>query len=243
MHRFFIESESLSGQQIEIIGEDAQHIGRVLRLRPGESILVCDGRGREAKANITSLEKQRVYAALEESFHPAQGEPSAEITLYQCLPKQGKMEWIVQKCVELGVSKIVPVASSRCVVRWEEKDVSKRTARYQRVAYEAAKQCQRGKIPTVESLIPLTEIVPSRHELMLLAYEQETAPLKKVLRQQADGLKNIGLIIGPEGGLEVNEVECLRQQGAISISLGNRILRTETAGMAALCMILYELDG
>lgn len=239
MHRFYVED--IARDKAVITGEDARHISRVLRLRLGDVVLACDGAGREWDGKITALSDQRVSLSLS-GQRPAKGEPRVSVTLYQCLPKQGKMELIVQKCVELGVTTIVPTTSARCVTRLEGKDVDKRVARYQRVAYEAAKQCGRGVVPRVTPPVPLSATDPAAHGLMLLAYELAETPLKGVLSAHKD-VFDVGLIIGPEGGLEEREAHALTAAGAVPVSLGGRILRTETAGMAALAMILYELEG
>jgi 16S rRNA (uracil1498-N3)-methyltransferase len=171
-------------------------------------------------------------------------EPAHRVTLYQSLPKTGKMETIIQKCTELGVAAIAPVVSERCVVR-PEKDWENKRQRYQRVAYEAAKQSKRGVIPEVLPLKPLAACDFSQYDLVLFAYEEEREyMLKQALRtEQARTAKNIAVIIGPEGGFEESESAQLCENGAVRVSLGTRILRTETAGMAMLAMVLYELEG
>ena len=242
MHRFFIRSENIIDGHVPLGAEDAAHACRVLRLKPGEAVLAMDGEGMEYSAVIESLSPKEGILILGEG-RPVESEPACRVTLYQCLPKSGKMELIVQKCVELGISRIVPVESCRCVVKLDQKDAKKKIERYQRVAYEAAKQSGRGVIPVVEMPIRISEIPTKRHELMLVPYEEERAQsLKNTLRAHLEA-KDIGMIIGPEGGLEQAEVEHFVQEGGISVTLGRRILRTETAGMAALAMLLYELEG
>lgn len=242
MHRFFIRPEEIMDSRVPLSAEDAAHACRVLRLRCGEEVLAMDGEGMEYPAVIESIAQKEAVLRLGEGRRVA-SEPECRVTLYQCLPKTGKMEVIVQKCVELGISKIVPVTSARCVVKLDQKDAKKKVERYQRVAYEAAKQSGRGIIPEIAMPIRLCDIPAGEHALMLVPYEEERAKsLKSALREHSD-VKDIGMLIGPEGGLEQAEVDSLVRQGGVSVTLGNRILRTETAGMAALAMLLYELEG
>ena len=241
MHRFFVAPQAINGDQAIITGEDVQHISRVLRLGPGSEVTLCDGAKQEYAARIVSVEpNQVVFNVISASL--SQREPRCAVTLYQGMPKAGKLETIIQKCVELGVSRIVPVDAGRSVAKPEEKDFLKKLPRYQRVAYEAAKQSRRGVIPEVMGLTRLQNVDFSQYDLILLAYEDENkTTLKETLRKHG-GASNIALIVGPEGGFASEEVEMLSGVGAISVSLGPRILRTETAGMAMLAMTLYELE-
>ncbi len=241
MHRFFIEPHAVSGSEAVIIGEDVQHIAKVLRLRVGDEVTLCDGAKTEYTAAIDSVEKERVTLRILETA-ASKTEPQAEVTLYQGLPKAGKLETIIQKCVELGITKVIPFDADRSVVKLSEKDFAKKQSRYQRVAYEAAKQSRRGVIPEVGGLVKLAKEDFSGYDLILLAYEEERGTtLKQALREKADA-KRIALIVGPEGGFSPDEADMLIQKGAVSVSLGPRILRTETAGMAMLAMTLYELE-
>ncbi|MEL7608620.1 MAG: RsmE family RNA methyltransferase [Bacillota bacterium] len=241
MSRFFIEDIGAPGATVAVEGDDAVHIRNVLRLKAGDRVTLCDGGGREGEAVIRSFGPNKAILELIGVRENA-AEPKHSVTLYQCLPKAGKMELVIQKCVELGIAAIAPVQSARCVVKLEQKDVAKKIERYRRIALEAAKQSQRGAIPKVNEPVPIGKIDPGMHDLMIVAYEEETFPLKEVLRANKDAL-DIGLLIGPEGGLERSEVDRLVSLGAKTASLGKRILRTETAGMATLAMILYELEG
>ena len=207
MGRFFVEDIGVPGAAVAVEGDDAAHIRNVLRLKVGDRVTLCDGGGREGEAVIRSFGPQKINLELI-SLQQNAAEPEHAVTLYQCLPKAGKMELVIQKCVELGVSAITPVQSARCVVQLEKKDVAKKIERYRRIAREAAKQSQRGAIPVVNEPMPIGEIDPAAHDLMIVAYEEETFPLKEVLRAKKDVL-NIGLLIGPEGGLERSEVEGL----------------------------------
>ena len=241
MHRFFIEPHAVCGNEAVLIGEDVQHIAKVLRLRAGDEVTLCDGAKTEYTARIDSVEKERITLQILETA-ASKTESAVEITLYQGLPKAGKLETIIQKCVELGIGKVIPFDAERSVVKLSEKDFAKKQPRYQRVAYEAAKQSRRGIIPEVGGLVKLAKEDYSGYDLILLAYEEERGTtLKQALRAKADA-KRIALIVGPEGGFAPEEADMLIQRGAVSVSLGPRILRTETAGMAMLAMTVYELE-
>ncbi|MBQ2662014.1 MAG: 16S rRNA (uracil(1498)-N(3))-methyltransferase [Clostridia bacterium] len=242
MSRFFVNLENISENTARIYGEDARHITKVLRMTTGEKVVLCDGLGMDYEATITGADKESVSFSIENKT-PTLSESPIRVTLFQGLPKSGKMELIIQKCVELGVHEIVPVKAHRSVVKLNSKDEANKLARYNRIAYEAAKQSQRGIIPRV---LPFTAFKThdfSRFDAVIVAYEEET---ERTLKQALSGLgsaKNIALIIGPEGGLEKDEVNHMVNCGGISVTLGKRILRTETAGMATLAMIMYGLDG
>ncbi|MBE5785789.1 MAG: 16S rRNA (uracil(1498)-N(3))-methyltransferase [Clostridiales bacterium] len=241
MHRFFIEPHAVEGTKATITGEDVQHIAKVLRLRSGDEVTLCDGAKTEYTAVIEAVEKETVTLHIVGQSVSAT-EPQAEITLYQGLPKAGKLETIVQKCVELGIANVIPFDAERSVVKLSEKDFAKKQPRYQRVAYEAAKQSRRGIIPEVGGLVKLAKEDLSGYDLVLLAYEEERGiTLKQALRNKQNA-KRIALIVGPEGGFAPEEADMLTKNGALSVSLGPRILRTETAGMAMLAMTLYELE-
>ena len=238
MRRFFCES--ITNATAVLTGDDAHHISRVLRMKTGDALSLCDGAGHEFDAVITTISQDAVVCALGERRESAAESP-VHVTLFQCLPKTGTMELIVQKCTELGVFSVVPVQSARCVVV-PGKDYDKKRERYNRVALEAAKQSRRAMIPQVLPLTELKKIDVQAFDLFLVAYEDEnTVSLKQALRA-ANSPGTIALLIGPEGGLEEDEVRQLVQAGAVSVSLGKRILRTETAGMAMLAQTLYEVE-
>ena len=238
MRRFFCENITTSSASIT--GDDAHHISRVLRMKAGDALSLCDGAGYEYDAVITAISQDRVECSLGER-HNSDVESPVQITLFQCLPKTGKMELIVQKCTELGVFSIVPVLSARCVVV-PNKDYEKKRERYNRVALEAAKQSRRAMIQQVLPLVELKKIDVKAFDLFLVAYEDECAVSLKQALRAANAPKTVALLIGPEGGLEEGEVGRLVQAGAHSVSLGRRILRTETAGMAMLAQTLYEVE-
>lgn len=238
MHRFF--TDDIQNNMACIYGEDVKHISRVLRLQIGESVEICDGKGSVAIGSIQSIGSTSVSVCVSD-FMPCSSEPNCKITLYQGLPKSGKMETIIQKCVELGIHALVPLFSKRCVVQPRE-SFQNRIERWQRVSFEAAKQSKRGKIPSVDPLVKITDIPVSDYDLVLVAYElEQNKTLKEVLH--SGSFRSIALVIGPEGGFEDSEVFALTEKGACSVTLGARILRTETAGMAMLAQVLYEVEG
>ncbi len=238
MRRFFCDN--ITGTTATITGDDAHHITRVLRMKAGDALSLCDGAGYEYDAVISSVASDAVICQLGEQRKSGVESP-IQVTLFQCLPKTGKMETIVQKCTELGVFSVVPVVSARCVVV-PNKDFEKKRERYNRVALEAAKQSRRGMVPEVKPLVELKKIDPHAFDLFLVAYEDENARSLKQALRAAGEIKTIALLIGPEGGLEESEVERLAAAGAVSVSLGKHILRTETAGMAMLAQTLYEVE-
>ena len=246
MHRFFVSPAQVGEQFITVTGEDVKHISKVLRLREGDEIVLCDGDCTEYRAEITSLEKNEVTARILEKS-ASLTEPSVQLTIFQGLPKAGKLETVIQKGTEIGVSRFVPFDCSRAVVKpWSAQD--DKCVRYQRVALEAAKQSRRGRVPVVAAPVKFAALCEQAgaQELALVAWEDEHAlSLKQALRQaKAEGKKlaRIAVVIGPEGGISSEEAKALKAAGALPVSLGRRILRTETAGMAAAAMILYEMD-
>lgn len=237
MHRFFVRQPLSSS--VTITGEDVKHIARVLRLSPGDGITLCDGNGNECDAVIRSIGKDAVECDCA-APRCCESEPSVSVTLFQGLPKTGKMETIIQKCVELGIHEVVPMLTRYCVVQPKE-SFAGRIERWQRVAEEAAKQSRRGIIPRVGQLIRLDAIDSSPFDLVLVAYENESTTSLKAALQGFSG-KRVAILIGPEGGLSDEEIALLTEKGARSVSLGPRILRTETAGMAMLAQLLYEVE-
>ena len=237
MHRFF--TNEIQSNTAVVRGDDVKHIAKVLRLRAGDVVQLCDGNGRECEATIRSVSPDTVTFDTE-PWREAITEPHVKITLFQCLPKAGKMETIIQKCVELGACGFVPVQSERCVVVLKP-PYEGRIERWQRVSEEAAKQSRRGMIPQVELPVSLDKLDFTGFDTILAAYENEHAvSLKAALRAQCG--KEIAIVIGPEGGFSDAEIELLTKKGARSVSLGTRILRTETAGMAMLAQIMYEVE-
>lgn len=244
MRRFFIDKEISTNDRISLTGEEARHILTVLRMTKGDKLILINGSGREMTAVITDTDQRSVSVEVIGDALCA-AEPVNRITLFQCMPKAGKMELIIQKCVELGIYAVQPVFSSRCVVKPERSD--NKVVRYNRVSHEAAKQCGRAYAPAVLDPLPLKKCDFSALDLVLVAYEDEKdTSIKSVLRSITSDRApmDIAIVIGPEGGLEQSEVNTILECGhASAVSLGSRILRTETAGMAMLAMIMYELEG
>lgn len=245
MSRFFVNPEDI-GQHLIIMHnvDDLHHMMKVLRLQEGDKVEISDGVEWEYRARIESLTKEEAELVILDKQAFA-SEPAVQVTLFQGIPKQGKMETIIQKCVELGVYKVVPVFMDRTVVV-DRGHFSKKIDRWNKVSAEAVKQCRRGIIPEVAQ--PITGIPDcfEAFDLVLFPYENEKgATIKDALRAEKDAnkpLRNIAVIIGPEGGFSEEEALAIIGAGGVSVSLGRRILRTETAGMAALAMIMYEME-
>lgn len=236
MPRFFIADMPENGL-LTLRGEDAHHAARVLRLRVGEAVTLCDGQGTDYGCTVESAAPDAVVCRVH-STQPSETEPKQRVTLFMALPKGDKMELIVQKAVELGVCAVVPYLSKNCVSRPDKPE--KKVARWQKIADEAAKQCGRGRLPTVSAVVPFDEALrlAAAHETRLFFYENEKQTgLRDAL---AGGVgKTVSLLIGPEGGFAPAEAEAARQAGLTSVSLGTRILRCETAPIAALSAVLY----
>jgi len=242
MNRFYVDPCQIIGDTAVITGDDVAHIAKVLRLKVGDEIALCDGQCHEWVAVITALDKKQAELSLGE-MTLLNTEPRCRITVYQGIQKAGKLETVIQKGVELGVCAFVPFDCERAVAKPWKADDSKQE-RYERVAYEAAKQCRRGIVPKVEAPISFKELCKraGEHELTILFWEEERErTLKSLLREHTQS-SDIAVIIGPEGGISPQEAAALNEAGAKTASLGTRILRTETAGPAAAAMILYEKD-
>lgn len=244
MYRFFAAPESCYGETISITGEDYNHIKHVLRLRCGEKITISNGTDREYLCEIVEYTDMEVIAKIEDVFG-SNAELPTEITLYQGYPKADKLELIIQKAVELGAVRIVPVMTKRSIVKLDEKKAVKKVERFNAIALSAAKQSKRGIIPVVDRVMTYTEALEDAKKLSmnLIPYEDAKgiAHSKEVI-QRVNGKKSLGIFIGPEGGFEGEEIEAAKAIGAECITLGHRILRTETAGMTVLSIIMFELE-
>lgn len=252
MRRFFVPPENVGEKYITIDDKnDLHHMERVLRLSAGDRLDISDSQVWEHRTEIVSIDEDcaKVLILDKQKFS---SEPDIKITLFQGIPKQGKMELIVQKAVELGVSSIIPVFTDRTVVS-DKGNFSKKIQRWQKISDEAVKQCRRGIIPQISQAVKMTEVIDSfgDFDLVLFPYENEDGvTIKDVLRQQngsSDNAKelnveSIAVIIGPEGGFSREEAERITGSGGKSVSLGKTILRTETASLAALSMIIYEME-
>lgn len=241
MPKFFFNKNDISRGQVQLFGEDEKHIKTVLRAREGEELTLCDGEGMDYLCRIASLERGVLLDIL--SKEVCETEPRTKITLYQGLPKADKMELIIQKCVELGVDRIVAVSTERAIVKLDKKE-SKKLERWQKIAEAAAKQSGRGKIPEIgQQVLKFKEAVAEAKELdgAIIPYEKEQ---ETGIRQFVQGFQgeSIGVFIGPEGGFAEEEIALAQENGITPITLGKRILRTETAGMTTAAILLYELD-
>ncbi len=244
MYHFFVTPEDVSEGMVKITGTDVNHIKNVLRMKPGEMMLISDGQGRDYCCAITEITDGQVLAEIrEEQFEGT--EPSSEFYLFQGLPKGDKMELIIQKAVELGVKEVIPVSAKRSVVKLDEKKAQKKIARWQAISESAAKQSRRGIIPSVHSVMTFKQALEYAKtlDLNMIPYEnfKDMTETRKVL-EQVKANQKIGIFIGPEGGFDVAEVELAMAQGVHPVSLGRRILRTETAGMALLAVLMFRLE-
>lgn len=244
MSRFFVDAGDVGEKSIFIRSkEDIKHIRKVLRLKEDDIIEVSDSSQWEYRAKILFLDEDQIEAEILDKQKFAR-EPELAITLFQGIPKQSKMEVIVQKSVELGVSSIVPVFTERTVVV-DKGNFGKKTERWQKISAEAVKQCRRGIIPEIGGAVKFAQMEEQLKDfdLVLFPYENETGrTIKDCLRNLKERPKTMALIIGSEGGFSDKEARQLKDLGAECVSLGKTILRTETAGPAALAMIMYELE-
>ncbi len=236
MPRFFVER--IRGNTVTLTGENAAHIAKSLRMRAGEVLTLSDADGTDCEGRIRSVTPESVEVEILETRQNT-SEPSIAVTLYQALPKVGKFETIVQKAVELGVKQVVPILTSRCVSRPDEKSMSKKLERYNKIALEAAKQSGRGMIPAVLPLVTYESMLSefSEYDKVVLFYEEGGENLGKVVPPSAG---KIAVIIGSEGGFSKEEVKNAVSAGAAVATLGPRILRCETAPVAALSILMYH---
>ena len=237
MHRFYAEGLPDGEGRAFLCPEDTRHALKVLRLKPGDEIEVM-AEGLRYQGEIIGPEGDRI--ALRCQAELASTEPKLKITLYQGLPKADKMEWIVQKAVELGAHRIVPVVMARCVAQIAEKDMARKTERWQKIAREACKQSGRSELPEIAPPTPLRQLGPElqQNEVNAVPWEECETGGPLAFRQAHPTLASLGIIIGPEGGIEAGEIAWLRENGCAPITLGKRILRTETAGLAAISAFL-----
>ena len=247
MPKFFVKSNQIEDNKIEIIGNDVNHIKNVLRKQINDEIEVCDF---ESKKNfnckIEKIDENSIICGIIE-INKNCCESNIELTIYQGLPKADKMELIIQKSVELGVKEIVPIKMKRCIVKLDGKDEIKKIQRWQKISEVAAKQCQRDIIPEIKKITTIKEIArcSENYDALIVAYENEKDyTLKECLKNiQKNDIIKIALVIGPEGGLDPEEVTLLQQNGAKIVTLGKRILRTETVALNVASIIMYELES
>ena len=245
MYQFFVESSQICGKIIYITGGDVNHIKNVLRMKPGEEIAVSNGvDGKEYRCGITSIEDDRVVCELRFVKEDGMELPS-RVYLFQGLPKADKMELIIQKAVELGVHEIIPVATKRCVVKLEDKKAGAKIARWQGIAEAAAKQSKRRIVPKVSNVMSFKEAIAkaASMEVKLIPYElAEGMERTKSLLENLKPGQDIAVFIGPEGGFEEAEINLALAAGIEPVTLGKRILRTETAGFTVMAWIMYQLE-
>lgn len=248
MYQFFVESHqiNISDKCVTILGSDVNHIRNVLRMKVGEEIAVSNGvDGKEYRCGITSFEEDKVICELR-FVKEDNVELPAKVYLFQGLPKADKMELIVQKAVELGVYRIIPVSAKRCVVKLDDKKAASKIARWQGIAEAAAKQSKRAIVPEVAPVMTFGQAVKMAAEMdvRLIPYElAEGMELTRELMENISPGESVAVFIGPEGGFEETEISLAMESGIKPITLGKRILRTETAGMTVLSWIVYLLEG
>ncbi|WP_270646413.1 16S rRNA (uracil(1498)-N(3))-methyltransferase [Paeniclostridium hominis] len=244
MDRFFVEKKNvnLENNTCIIEGEDVKHISKVLRCRVGEELEICDNDNNEYICEITNIDKSQVNLNILKRVD-IKRESDLKIKVYQGLPKGPKMEMILQKLTEVGVDEIILVQTKRTVVKVDDKKEDKKIERWERIIYEAAKQSKRGKIPKLRGVLSFKETLADMKEndFNIAPYENEKT---KTIKQAIKGkdINNIGIFVGPEGGFEDTEINAIEEIGGQSVSLGPRILRTETASLVASSIVLYELS-
>ena len=244
MYHFFVTPQQISGDKIRIEGGDVNHMKNVLRMKLHEKAELSDGESRTYLCEVEAYEEDVAVLHILEEME-ADTEPASKLYLFQGLPKSDKMELIVQKAVELGVYQVIPVAMKRSVVRLDDKKAAKKADRWNSIAESAAKQAGRSRIPEVTMPLSYNEALKMAEELdvTLLPYELAGGMevTREVIRQIKSG-QSVGIFIGPEGGFEPEEVDAAVSMGAKVITLGRRILRTETAGLATLAVLMFELE-
>ena len=248
MPKFFVTTNQIEGKKISIQNEDVNHIKNVLRAKIDDTIDICDCQtSKNYICKIEQIEEKNIYCHIVEEI-ASNVEPHIQVSIFQGLPKADKMELVIQKSVELGVYDITPVEMKRCVVKLNDKDKIKKVQRWQKISEGAAKQSGRDRIPTIHPVINIHTLCENikEYDFVLVAYENEKVntlkqELKNIKQDQNKQMK-IAIIIGPEGGIDKEEIAKLEEQNAKIITLGNRILRTETVALNMLSVIMYELD-
>lgn len=250
MPKFFVTEEQVNDEKIKIIGQDVKHIKNVLRKKVGNELMICNtSTKKDYLSEIITIEENCIECKIKEQIEN-KVESNIKVSILQGLPKADKMELIIQKSVELGVYEITPIEMKRCVVKLNEKDKIKKIDRWQKISEVAAKQCGRNIIPNINQIINLKNVCNlfDKYDIVLVAYEDEN---KNTLKNELEKIKQkynnreikIGVIIGPEGGIDSEEIKMLQENGAITITLGKRILRTETVALNVLSIIMYELEN
>lgn len=237
MHAFYIEQKGIVGECAALPKEEAKHALRVLRLGVGDEVCAMDGQGGRFSAVIGSVEGDNVVLRLTEAL--SDNESPVAITLYQGLPKADKLDLIVQKITELGAARLVPVKMERCVVKLDAKDAARRRDRLEKIAHEATKQCKRAAMPEILEAMTWKQALQDMKDLDLVIVpweEARDARVKDVFTAHP-GVRRIGVVIGPEGGMSESEIEAMRAEGVLPVTLGPRILRAETAAVTSVAMV------
>lgn len=248
MPKFFVKNNQINQKEIKITGEDIKHIKNVLRKKIGDQITIGNKDTlNEYLCKITKIEEESIECRIIEKIE-SNVESNVQVTIMQGLPKADKMELIIQKSVELGVFDITPIEMKRCVVKLDEKDKAKKIQRWQKISEVASKQCGRNRIPKINNITNVKNICNlfKEYDIVLVAYEKEDNKKLKYeiekLKQETKSDLKIAILIGPEGGIEESEIEQLKKSGAKTITLGKRILRTETVALNVLSVMMYELE-
>lgn len=244
MSIFYVKNEQINGEEANILGDDVKHIRDVLRYNIGDELDICDEEGIRYNTEILNFAQHEISLKILEKLESTT-EPEINVTLFQGLPKADKMELIIQKCTEIGVCEVVPVITDRVIVKLDEKSADKKIERWNKIALEAAKQSGRQKVPVVQKPIKLKNLIEniSKYDILILPYECEKENnIKAVLKNVKKDCKNIAIMIGPEGGFSEEEIKTLELENVRMVTLGPRILRTETAGLVTLAVVLYELQ-
>ena len=249
MPKFFVKNNQVEGNKITIVGEDVKHISSVLRAKTGEEIQVCDiDTSNNYIVVLKEFQKNNITCEIKDKIK-SEAESNINIHIFQGIPKSDKMELIIQKSVELGVKQIIPVQMERCVSIITGKDEKKKIERWQKISEVAAKQSGRDIIPKVSSAIKIKDLCDKVKELdiLIVPYEKEQEEtfkfvIDEIKKKNTEDL-SIGIVIGPEGGFEPSEIELLKSSGAKIVTLGKRILRTETVALAMTSVIMYEFGG
>lgn len=250
MPKFFVNEEQVKEDKINIIGNDVNHIKNVLRKKQGDQLIICNtGNMKDYLSEIITINDKLIECKIKEEIEETV-ESNVQVTIIQGIPKSDKMELIIQKSVELGAYNIIPIEMKRCVVKLNEKDKQKKIDRWQKISEVAAKQCGRNIIPSIVNITNIKNIcnLLKEYDIVLVAYENEKEltikeELKKIKKKyNKNNVIKIAIVIGPEGGIDKQELDLLQKAGAKTITLGRRILRTETASLNILSIIMYELE-
>ncbi len=246
MTTFYIESHQIENDTIHLLGDDVNHIKNVLRYQVGDEVFVCDESQKRYACKIMDFEKETIILHIE-TIIPESTETEIEIDLYQGLPKSDKFEWIIQKGTEIGIKGFIPVITERVIVKLEEKNEAKKVERWKKIAKEAAVQSGRQAIPIVENARKLQNIIENlaKYDIVIVPYEcEKTSTLKGTLRSIDGEVKKVAIVIGPEGGFSDKDISILKELNNMQlVTLGKRILRTETAGIVTAANVIYELEG